>query len=235
MTAHQADRLRGLYVLTDAHLGGGHLAIARAALRGGARILQLRDKTTPPRPLLNIAREMRRLTREFDALLMVNDRLDLALLCQSDGVHLGPDDWPISDVRRAVPADFLIGASCGTPDEARAAQNAGADLIGIGAVYATTTKADAGQALGLDGLRAVLHATTLPAAAIGGITMGNIGAIGRSGAPMACVISAVAGAGSGQGDEAAMQIATRALSETFAAHLPKSTGVAVNLNSGVEN
>lgn len=206
-----AARLRGLYVITDAHMGGGHLPIARAALRGGARIIQLRDKATAPRPLLPIAREVRRLTREFEALFLINDRLDLALLCEADGIHLGPDDWPISDVRAAVPRPFLIGASCGTPDEARAAQRAGADTIGIGAVYATSTKTDAGSAIGLDGLRAVMNATDLPAAAIGGIGPANIGAVAACGAPMACVISAIAGAG----DEAAMEAATRQLHRQF--------------------
>ncbi len=211
MNSSFAARLRGLYVITDAHLGGGHLAITRAALRGGARVIQLRDKTTPARPLLQIAREMRRLTRESGALLLVNDRLDLALLCEVDGVHLGPDDWPVEAVRAVVPHDFLIGASCGTPDEARAAQRAGADTIGIGAVYSTQTKTDAGQAIGLDGLRAVMNATTLPAAAIGGIGPANIGAIAQSGVAMACVISAIAGAG----NEAAMEAATRELRHQF--------------------
>ncbi len=211
MNSPLAARLRGLYVLTDAQLGGGHLSIARAALRGGARVIQLRDKTAPPRPLLQIARELRALTRQFDALLLVNDRLDLALLCQADGVHLGPDDWPVADVRAAVPPGFLIGASCGTPAEARTAERAGADTIGIGAVYATQTKSDAGAAIGLDGLRAVAGATRLPAAAIGGIDATNIGAIAATGVNMACVISAIAKAG----DEAAMERATRELNRQF--------------------
>ena len=211
MNSPRAARLRGLYVLTDAHMGGSHVAIARAALRGGARIIQLRDKTTPARPLLQIARELRRLTREFDALLLINDQLDLALLCEADGVHLGPEDWPIADVRAVVPRDFLIGASCGTPAQARAAQRAGADTIGIGAIYATQTKTDAGGAIGLDGLRAVMHATNLPAAAIGGVGPDNIGAVAACGAPMACVISAIANAG----DEAAMEAATRELLAKF--------------------
>ena len=211
MNSLPTARLRGLYVITDAHLGSSHVAIARAALRGGARIIQLRDKTTAPRPLLQIARELRALTREFEALLLINDRLDLALLCEADGVHLGPDDWPVEAVRAVAPPNFLIGASCGTPAEARAAQRAGADMIGIGAVYATQTKTDAGQAIGLDGLRAVLEATSLPAAAIGGIGAGNIGDVAACGVAMACVISAVAGAG----DEAAMEAATRNLIAKF--------------------
>ena len=220
MPSSKLDQLRGLYVLTDAQMGGGHLAIARAALRGGARVLQLRDKSTPARQLLPIAREVRRLTREFDALLMINDRLDLALLCEADGVHLGPDDWPISDVRAAAPRGFLVGASCGTPAEARAAQNAGADTIGIGAVYATSTKTDAGAAIGLDGLRAVMSATTLPCAAIGGIGAANIGAVAQSGVAMACVVSAIAGAG----DEAAMEAATRGLTAEFSQRIHSRLG-----------
>ena len=192
-------------------MGGGHLAIARAALGGGARVIQLRDKTTTPRPLLQIARELRHLTRASNALFFINDQLDLALLCEADGVHLGPDDWPVADVRRAAPADFLIGASCGTPAEARAAQNAGADIIGIGAVYATQTKTDAGAALGLDGLRAVQSATNLPCAAIGGIGLDNIGEIAQTGVTMACVISAIAKAG----DAVAMEAATRNLNAKF--------------------
>ena len=211
MISPHAARLRGLYVLTDAHMGGGHLTIARAALRGGARIIQLRDKSTPPRPLLQIARELRVLTRDFEALLMVNDRLDLALLCEADGVHLGPDDWPVADVKRIAPPRFLVGASCGTPQEARAAQRAGADMIGIGAVYATATKTDAGAAIGLEGLRAIEAATKLPGAAIGGITFESIGAVARTGVAMACVISAIAGAG----DAAQMEAATRGLKAEF--------------------
>lgn len=215
MNSNLTARLRGLYVLTDAQMGGGHIAIARAALRGGARVIQLRDKTTEPRPLLKIARELRRLTREFDALFLINDRLDLALLCEADGIHLGPGDWPIRDVRAVVPREFIIGASCGTPTEARAAQSAGADTIGIGAVYATSTKTDAGGAIGLDGLHAVMNATTLPAAAIGGIGASNIAAVAACGVPMICAISAVADTG----DEAAMEAATRELVGQLSAHL----------------
>ncbi|MBW3635469.1 MAG: thiamine phosphate synthase [Armatimonadetes bacterium] len=206
-------RLRGLYVVTDARMGGGHLPIARAALGGGATILQLRDKTTPPRPLLQIALEMRRLTREANAVLVINDRLDLALLCEADGVHLGPDDWPLEAARRVLGPHRLLGASTGTPEEARIAQKEGADYLGIGAVFPTVTKSDAGEAIGLEGLRAVLRATTLPAAAIGGLSAANIRAIIDAGAAMACVVSAVAGAG----DEVAMARAARELVEKIGA------------------
>jgi thiamine-phosphate pyrophosphorylase len=205
------DRLRGLYVLTDERLGGGHLAIARAALAGGARLLQLRDKSTSPRRLLSIALELRRRTREAGVLFIVNDRPDLALAFEADGVHLGPDDLPVAEARRVLGSHHLIGVSCGDAAEARRAEQDGADYIGAGAVFGSATKLDAGPPLGLDGLRAIVAATSLPVAAIGGVNAANIGAVATTGAAMACAISAVAGAG----NEAAMTRATAQLAANF--------------------
>jgi len=204
-------RLRGLYVITDARLGGGHLAIARAALSGGARILQLRDKSTPLPEILPVAREIRRLTRECGALFIVNDRADVALAIGADGVHLGPDDLPVAEARRVLGPHKIIGASCATPAEAVAAWRAGADYAGAGAVFGTQTKLDAGDAIGLAMLRAICAATPLPVAAIGGVTPGNIASTRAAGAQMACVISAVTSAG----DEAAMTQVVRDLVQRF--------------------
>ena len=204
-------RLRGLYVITDAQGGGGHLAIARAALQGGARVLQLRDKSTPLPQLLPIARELRRLTREAKALFIVNDRADVALAVEADGVHFGPDDLPVSDARRVLGPHKIIGASCGSPEEALAAYRAGADYVGAGAIFGTQTKLDAGDAIGLDALRAIVHASPLPVAAIGGVSPENIASTRAAGAQMACVISAVTNAG----DEAAMAQAVRNLALRF--------------------
>ena len=204
-------RLRGLYVITDARLGGGHLTIARAALSGGARILQLRDKSTPLPELLPIAREIHRLAREGAALFIINDRADVALAVEADGVHLGPDDLPLSAARRVLGPHKIIGASCGTPAEAVAAWRAGADYIGAGAVFGTQTKLDAGDAIGLENLRAICEATPLPVAAIGGLSRDNIASTRAAGAQMACVISAVTSAG----DDAAMTQATRDLVQRF--------------------
>lgn len=200
-------RLRGLYVITDEHLGGGHLSIARAALRGGARVVQLRDKSTPLRELLCVAHELRRLTRDYHALFFINDRIDVALLSQSDGVHLGPDDCPVALARRALGAHFLIGASCGNAHEAQRAEQAGADYIGAGDIFGTATKLDAGTPIGLDGLRRIASATRLPVAAIGGLSRETIRSAVAAGAAMACIISAIAKAG----DENAMQQATHDL------------------------
>ena len=204
-------RLRGLYVITDARLGGGHLTITRAALAGGARIIQLRDKSTPLPQLLPIAREMHRLTRKANALFIVNDRADLALCTNADGVHLGPDDLPVAVARHLLGSHKIIGASCGTVAEAIAAWHAGADYIGCGAIFGTNTKSDAGDALGLDALRQIARATPLPVAAIGGVNLENITATREAGAAMAAVITAITNAG----DENLMQQATLALSKRF--------------------
>lgn len=203
--------LRGLYVVTDERLAP-HLSIARAALQGGARILQLRDKTTPIREILPIAQEIRALTKEFGATFIINDRVDLALWCEADGVHLGPDDWPIEAARKVLGPNFLIGSSCGTREEAEKAVAEGADYLGVGAVFGTQTKSDAGAAIGISGLNAVRGgAAALPCAAIGGLNLENIASVAQTGVEMLCVVSAIAGAGS----ESKMERATRELLETF--------------------
>lgn len=198
--------LRGLYVITDERWLG-HIATARAALKGGATIIQLRDKTTAPAQLLPIAHQLRALTAAAGACLLVNDRLDLAQLCGADGVHLGPDDWPVAAVRQVLGPEKIIGISCGTPAEAAQALALGADYVGAGAVFSTATKPDAGPAIGLPVLRSIAQATTLPIAAIGGLDATNLAQVLAAGAKMACVVSAVAAAG----DELAMEAATRAL------------------------
>jgi thiamine-phosphate pyrophosphorylase len=206
------SRLYGLYVITHdvaapSEQGHGHVQMTRAALSGGAPIIQLRAKELPIALTVQMAREIRRLTRSYNALFIVNDRVDVALCTRADGVHLGPDDMPVAEARRVLGPHCLIGASCGDPDEARHAERAGADYIGAGAVFGTATKSDAGAAIGIPTLRAIVGATTLPVAAIGGISQDNIASVFAAGAAMACVISAVASAG----DEKAMTAATRDL------------------------
>ncbi len=203
--------LRGLYAITDERMGGGHVATAQAALEGGARILQLRDKTTPPRQLLPIALQLRVLTRQFGALFIINDSLDLALAARADGVHLGPEDWPVAVARGVLGPHFLIGASCHDLAEARRAEIEGADYIGVGAIFATQTKLDAGDAIGLEALREIARGTMLPIAAIGGIEESNIGDLPAAGAEMACVVSAIARAG----NPIAMSEAARCLHLVF--------------------
>jgi thiamine-phosphate pyrophosphorylase len=195
-------RLRGLYVITEegqaptpaSQRASRHEEIARAALAGGASIIQLRDKSTPLPQLYHIALSLRRLTRAAGALFFVNDRPDLALASDADGVHLGPDDLPIVATRRVLGPHRLIGVSCGDIHETRAATQQGADYIGAGAIFSTTTKLDAGLPVGLSTLREIVATTPLPVAAIGGLNPDNIASVSQSGAAMACVVSAVSNA-----------------------------------------
>lgn len=180
--------------------------MARVALANGARMVQLRDKTASGAQLLCFAQELRELTTRHDALLIVNDRIDIALASASDGVHLGPDDLPLETARKLLPFQ-IIGASCGTLEEARRAQQLSANYIGVGAVFGTQTKHDAGAPIGLETLRAIVQETSLPVAAIGGITRENIAKVVRCGASMACVISAISRAN----DEIEMEQRTRDL------------------------
>lgn len=190
--AQRAARLHGIYAIVNEG-APDPATLARAALSAGVRVLQYRAKHGIVAPTL---RALRRLTFECGALLIVNDDAAAAVEFDCDGVHLGPGDRGFADVAavRAQLRDRLIGLSCGTPAEARAAQAGGADYLGIGSVYATASKDDAGAPIGLPGLHRVASAATLPAAAIGGIGPGNLAEVARSGVAMAAVISALAGA-----------------------------------------
>lgn len=166
-----ARRLR-LVVITDEELARPRSVaeVVERALAAGAPAVQLRGKHAPARELLETGRRLRELAREAGALFFVNDRADVALALEADGVHVGPDDVPVFALRRALPAGFLIGASVDEPDVARRLAAEGADYIGCGTVYATPTKPDAGRVIGLEGLERVAEAVRVPVIAIGGIT-----------------------------------------------------------------
>ncbi|HXG42276.1 MAG TPA: thiamine phosphate synthase [Dehalococcoidia bacterium] len=203
--------LRGLYVIVDPAAGalGRELEVARAALEGGARLLQLRDKGREKGLQLPIAREMARLCREHGALFIVNDHVDLALVCGADGVHLGQKDLPVAEVRRIVPPHFVIGCSTNNVQEALAAQAAGASYVAVGRLFPTSSKQDTRPAT-LETLRAVREAVRLPVCAIGGINEGNIDAVLAAGADMVAVIAAVVAAPDPR--EAARRLASRFVS-----------------------
>jgi thiamine-phosphate pyrophosphorylase len=183
------SRLRGLYAITpDMPEATDSLARVRAALRGGARIVQYRDKSGDAARRRTIASSLRALTREFDALLIVNDSLSLALDVEADGVHLGGEDGDLAAARAAL-SGKILGASCYADFErARAAARAGADYVAFGAVFTSPTKPCAARAdLSLFArCRAELG---LPVCAIGGITRDNAAAIVAAGADMLAVIS----------------------------------------------
>ncbi|MYK69799.1 MAG: thiamine phosphate synthase, partial [Gammaproteobacteria bacterium] len=128
--------------------------VVAEVVAAGATAVQLRDKEAPPRELLALARRLRAVTARHGALLIVNDRLDIALAAGADGVHLGPDDVPVAAARRVVPDGFLLGHSTDDPGVARRAEADGADYLGCGTVFPTTSKADAGAVIGVGGLGA---------------------------------------------------------------------------------
>ena len=181
-----------LIVITDRRLAARAVEDAvAAALAAGAPAIQLRDKEIAPRDLLPIARRLRGLTRAAGALLFVNDRLDIALAAGADGVHLGPDDLPVAPARRIAPPGFLIGYSTDDPRAARRAAARGADYIGCGAVYPTTTKAGAGAPIGLSRVKEVARAVAVPVIGIGGITPDRAPEVRAAGAAGCAAISAV--------------------------------------------
>ena len=184
--------MRGIYAVVDGD-GRDPVAIARAALHAGVRIVQYRAKggIVP-----ETAVALRRATLECGALCIMNDDADAAARYDFDGVHVGPDDRGFADIAglREVLGARLIGVSCGTVEEAVAAEAGGADYLGVGAVYPTATKPDAGEPIGIDGLARVAAATALPVAAIGGIGLAQVAEIRATGVAMAAVVSAIAGA-----------------------------------------
>lgn len=185
-----------LYVLTDAGLSRGrsHFEIVEAALAGGATAIQFRDKHLATREYLEVGQRLRQLCRQTGATFIVNDRLDLALALQADGVHLGPADLPPETARRLVPPDFLIGVSVDNVAEALAAVEQGANYLGAGPVFPTRTKLDTGPVMGPDGLAAIVRAVAVPVVGIGSISAANLPQVIASGAAGAAIISAAVGA-----------------------------------------
>ncbi|UCC68744.1 MAG: thiamine phosphate synthase [Armatimonadota bacterium] len=173
-------------------LSRGHLEVARAALQGGVRMIQFRDKSLLDRELYEVAREMKRLAHESRAALIVNDRPDIALATGADGVHLGQEDVPIEAARRILGGEAVIGASVADPSQAREAEEQGASYVSVGSVFATTSKADAGEPIGIAPIIEIKRATRLPVIAIGGISLDNVVSVIRAGADGVAVISAVA-------------------------------------------
>ncbi len=193
VTPALSERLR-LIVITDVELAQPRTVIdvVREAVGAGAPAIQLRDKAASARELAEMGRIIRGITREAGALFFVNDRVDVALAVDADGVHLGPDDIPISAVKRSVRDGFLIGASTDDPAVAHRLVEEGASYLGCGTVFETTTKADAGSAIGLAGLQRVVEAVQVPVVGIGGITAEGAAEIAEgTGAAGTAVVSAI--------------------------------------------
>lgn len=186
--------LAGFYGIVDQPRDAEAAArLAASLLAGGAHILQLRMKGVAA-DLLRIANRIVPLCRAQAALFIVNDRLDVALAAEADGVHLGQEDLPLAAARRLVhlaPRGFIVGISTHSLAEAEAAWAAGADYIGAGPVFRTTTKANPAPTLGLARLAEICRLAPVPVVAIGGITLENVAEVVRAGATAAALISAV--------------------------------------------
>jgi thiamine-phosphate pyrophosphorylase len=180
-----------LVAITDNVRDGqtGLIARAVAAVNGGATCIQLRLKDVAARDLVGVARE---LVNAVTVPVNVNDRADVAIAAGAAGVHLGPDDVPVSAIRKIAPAGFIIGASVGC--DAEIPSSVGADYVGVGPVFATSTKSDAGTPIGVAEFARLASATGLPAVAIGGISASNARAVVEAGAAGVATVAFVFGA-----------------------------------------
>lgn len=181
-----------IYVVTDSKQD--HIAVAEAVVAGGAGFMQLREKELCDRDVLKIARSIRSITHGTKSLFIINNRVDIALACQADGVHVGQDDLPAKTVRKMIGPNVILGVSVATVEAAIRAKADGADYVGVGPVFSTMTKLDAGDAIGLDVITQIKNAVDIPIVAIGGISMDNISSVAAAGADSAAVVSAVTGA-----------------------------------------
>lgn len=184
-----------LYVVTDAGLSRGrsHRTVIEAAIVGGVTVVQYREKHASTRQMIVEAQELRELTRRAGVPLIVNDRVDVALAVDADGVHVGQDDMPVALARQLI-GNKLLGVSAHSLSEALQAVRDGADYLGVGPIFATTTKPDAASPIGLDGLRAIRQHVSIPIVAIGGINQANAADVMRAGADGVAVVSAVVSA-----------------------------------------
>lgn len=190
-----AQTLR-LYLVTDSALAGGRPleAVVSAAVQGGVSCVQLREKHLSTREFVALAQSLKAVLAPRHIPLIINDRLDVALACGADGVHLGQSDMGVQDARRLLPPEVIIGWSVETADDVQRAGRLPVDYLGVSPVFATPTKTDTHTPWGLDGLRQVRAATTLPLVAIGGIHPGNARQVRQAGADGLAVVSAICAA-----------------------------------------
>ena len=185
--------LSGLYLILDPSVSPERslMEVLKVAATSGAKIFQYRDKTASMKTAYAEALPLRQLARELGVCFIVNDRCDLALAVDADGVHLGQGDLPLSLARRIMGPDKLIGISTHNPEQVRIATTGGPDYLGFGPIFTPASKADHDPVVGLEGLKAIRPLTPLPIFAIGGITLDQVEAVIRSGANGVAVISAV--------------------------------------------
>src|SRR5262245_46447926 len=199
-----------VYLVTDREQTNGRplLEVIGAALRGGVGAVQLRERGLETRALLELATALRQATRAAGAALLINDRVDVALACEADGLHLPGHSFAVAEARTLLGPRRLIGISTHHPDEVAAAAAAGADFAGFGPGFATPSKAGYGPPLGLDALARARAAAALPLFAIGGVDASNAAAVRAAGADGVAVIRAVLAADDPAGAASALRRAT---------------------------
>jgi len=186
------------YLVTQASLSGDRTTpeIVRAAIDGGIDAVQLREKETSARSRYELGRELRELTAAAGVDLIVNDRIDIAQAIDADGVHVGQSDLPVAVARDLLGSDAIVGCSASTVAAAREAEADGADYLGVGAVYGTSSKDvdDAKDGVGPERIAAIADAVSIPIVGIGGITADNAGDVVEAGASGVAVVSEITAA-----------------------------------------
>lgn len=177
---------------SEAAAGRDILGLISEAVEGGATLIQLRGKMWSTREFLEIGVKVRKMLETKNVPLIINDRVDIALGCRAAGAHLGQEDMPLPCARKILGKTKLIGISVNSPEEAIAAEKEGADYVGVGPVFATSSKVDLQPLLGLEGLKKIRVKVKIPILAIGGITVANAGQVISAGADGVAVISAIA-------------------------------------------
>ena len=184
-----------LYLVTDSNIleDRDFYKCIEEALKGGVTMLQLREKESSGKEFLEKAIKLRELTRRYNVKLIINDRVDIAMICDADGVHVGQSDIPANKVRELIGANKIIGVSARTIEEARIAKENGADYLGVGAMFNTTTKLDA-KSVSIETLKSIKEEVNLPIVAIGRLNLNNIQELKYSNIDGYAVVSAILGA-----------------------------------------
>jgi len=182
-----------LYLVTNRalSLGRGNLEIIQAAVEGGVTVVQLREKEATTREFYQEGVKIRDYLESKSIPLIINDRIDIVLALDADGVHLGPDDMPVDVARTILGPDKVIGASVFTPDEARTAESLGADYLGLSPIFITTTKPELAQQIGIEGIPFLRQAVTIPVVGIGSMSQANAYEAVKAGLDGVAVVSAI--------------------------------------------
>lgn len=183
------------YLVTDSDIlrGRDFYNSIEEALKGGVTMLQLREKNASGKEFLEKAIKLRELTKKYNVKFIINDRVDIVMLCDADGVHVGQSDIPANKVRELIGEDKIVGVSARTVEEALTAKENGADYLGVGAMFTTRTKLDA-KSVSIEKLKEIKEVIKLPVVAIGGLSLSNIDKLKECNVDGYAVVSAILGA-----------------------------------------